>query len=64
MHALARILPFAIHESAEPQPSRPPREINDDVPRELGDPWDVFVPEDDYEPLPENGDFWTEQDAA
>lgn len=65
MNPHARILPFAIHESTNPRPRRPQREIDHDFPRELGDdPWDVFVPEDDYEPLPEIGDFWTEQDAA
>ncbi len=65
MNTHARILPFAIHEPTDSRPRRPPREIDDDFPRELGDdPWDVFVPEDDYEPLPQYGDFWTEQNAA
>ncbi|MBL9161122.1 MAG: hypothetical protein JNL18_00110 [Planctomycetaceae bacterium] len=26
--------------------------------------WDALLPDDDYEALPERGDFWTDQDAA
>ena len=27
------------------------------------DPWDVFIPDDDQrDPLPEHGDFWTHED--
>lgn len=26
--------------------------------------WDALLPEDDYEVLPERGDFWTDQEAA
>ena len=29
------------------------------------DPWEVFVPdEDQLDPLPESGDFWTDDDGA
>jgi hypothetical protein len=37
-----------------------PQELDDDSPLELDDEfWDALVPDDDYEPLPEYGDFWT-----
>ncbi len=26
--------------------------------------WDALIPDDDYEPQPEPGDFWTAEDAA
>ena len=40
-------------------------EFEDDMGVELDDEcWDALAPEDDYEPLPEPGDFWTEQEAA
>jgi hypothetical protein len=65
MNPHAEILPSPVRDPEPVPPAEPQREIDDDFPRELGDdPWDVFVPEDDYEPLPEYGDFWTEQDAA
>ena len=65
MNPRAEILPFPFRDPDNARPAGPEREIDDEFPRELGDdPWDVFVPEDDYEPLPENGDFWTDQDAA
>jgi len=36
-------------------------EIDDDTPLEFDvDYWDALIPDDDYEPLPEPGDFWTE----
>jgi hypothetical protein len=42
--------------------SRPDQEeIDDDSPLELDDDyWDALIPDDDYEPLPEYGDFWTD----
>lgn len=40
-----------------------PDEIDDDVPLELDDEyWEALSPDDDYEPLPEPGDFWTDAD--
>jgi hypothetical protein len=37
----------------------------DEAELELDDEcFDVLAWDDDYEPLPEPGDFWTEQDAA
>ena len=48
-----------------PSPGRSEPEIDSDFPVEIDDDaWDAFLPDDDYEPLPEYGDFWTEQDAA
>ena len=36
---------------------------DEDFPLELdGDDWDPFAADDDYEPQPEYGDFWTEVD--
>lgn len=41
-----------------------PEEEFDDEPVELDDEcWDVLAADDDYEPLPEPGDFWTEEAA-
>ena len=63
----ADLLPFGPLPPREvPDDSPPlPHEIDDDCPRELGEePWDALIPEDDYEPLPEYGDFWPERDAA
>jgi hypothetical protein len=38
-------------------------EIDADWPLELDtDYWDALLPDDDYEPCPEPGDFWTEAD--
>jgi len=38
-------------------------EIDDDAPLELdSDYWDALLPDDDYEPLPEYGDFWIDDD--
>lgn len=28
------------------------------------DQWDALIPDDDYEPMPEYGDFWDARDAA
>lgn len=37
------------------------QEIDDDAPLELDDEyWEAFIPDDDYEPWPEFGDFWTD----
>ena len=37
-----------------------PQELDDDAPLELDDEyWEALIPDDDYEPLPEYGDFWT-----
>ncbi len=40
-----------------------PEGVDDDTPLELDDEsWEALIPDDDYEPLPEQGDFWTEDD--
>jgi hypothetical protein len=42
-----------------------PEEIDDDWSLELDDEyWDALLLDDDYEPDPEYGDFWPDQDAA
>jgi hypothetical protein len=47
----------------EPEYRPEPHEIDDDSPLELDDDyWDVLLPDDDYEPLPEYGDFWANED--
>lgn len=28
------------------------------------DQWEALIPEDDYEPMPEYGDFWGDRDVA
>lgn len=48
----------------EPQRGPEPEEIDDDAPLELDDDyWDALLPDDDYEPFPEYGDFWTDVDG-
>lgn len=47
------------------RPGVPPELDDDDSELELelaDDFWDALAPDDDYEPSPEPGDFWTEQD--
>jgi hypothetical protein len=45
----------------EPAYRPQPQEIDDDTPLELDDEyWEALAPDDDYEPFPEQGDFWTE----
>jgi hypothetical protein len=45
------------------EPPYEPDELDDDAPLELDDEyWEAFVPDDDYEPLPDHGDFWTNDD--
>lgn len=45
------------------EPELDPELDDDEV--ELDDQcWDALAVDDDYEPLPEPGDFWTDQDAA
>jgi hypothetical protein len=64
---LADLLPFGPLPPREVPDDAPPLRdvIDDDFPLELDeDYWNALLPEDDYEPLPEYGDFWTEQDAA
>ena len=40
-------------------------EVDDETLLELDEAyWEALLPDDDYEPLPEQGDFWTDQDAA
>ena len=55
------------HPNGEPEvpKSDVPDEFDDDWPLELGDDvFDALTPDDDYEPTPDPGDFWPEQDAA
>ena len=35
---------------------------SDDEPKLDDDLLDAFLPDDEYEPLPESGDFWIEKD--
>ena len=61
------LLPFGPLEPENPPKKSPPfpREIDDSWPLEIDDEdLDALIPDDDYEPLPEYGDFWTERDAA
>ncbi len=61
------VLPFGPPEPEKTPKKRPPwpREIDDSWPLELDDEeLDALIPEDDYEPLPEFGDFWGDRDAA
>lgn len=53
------------HPEAAPEDRPPlPQEIDDDYPLELdAEYWDALIPEDEYEPLPEFGDFWTDRAA-
>lgn len=40
-------------------------EVDDETLLELDEEyWEALIPDDDYEPTPEEGDFWTDQDAA
>lgn len=40
-------------------------ECDDEALLELNDEyWEALLPDDDYEVLPERGDFWTDQEAA
>jgi hypothetical protein len=46
-------------------PDELPGEFDDDWPLELGDDvFDAFTLDDDYEPTPDPGDFWPDQDAS
>ena len=68
------ILPFSPTDSAHDEPRETPDplllhptfdEVDDDTLLELDEEyWEALLPDDDYEPLPEQGDFWTDQDAA
>jgi hypothetical protein len=41
-----------------------PQEFDDEWPLEFdAEHWDFLVPDDDYEPAPEYGDFWPERSA-
>ena len=50
----------------DPTTPEPPPELDDETPLELDDDefWQAIAPDDDYEPVPEPGDFWTEFDVA
>ena len=42
-----------------------PEELDDDRSLELDDEyWEALLLDDDYEPQPDDGDFWIDQDAA
>jgi hypothetical protein len=48
----------------EPTYGSDPEEIDDDAPFEFdAEYWDALLPDNDYEPLPEYGDFWPPDDA-
>ena len=58
-----RNLPVQPDDTLEVDPDA--AEFDDDSTLEIDDAiWDALAPDDDYEPLPEAGDFWTDQDAA
>lgn len=45
----------------EPAYRPDPHDIDDDTPLELDDDyWEALLPDDDYEPYPAPGDFWTD----
>jgi hypothetical protein len=45
------------------EPEFVPDSIDGDAPLELDERyWDALIPEDDYEPAPERGDFWIADD--
>jgi hypothetical protein len=47
----------------EPDDRLAPDEIDGDTPLELdSDYWDALLPDDDYEPFPEHGDFWPDDE--
>lgn len=68
------ILPFPPNVSSDEVPHAAPDplllhptfdEVDDDTLLELDEEyWEALLPDDDYEPTPEEGDFWTDQDAA
>ncbi len=67
MNLHADLLPFGPLEPEKSPEKReiPPREIDDSWPLEIDDQdLDALIPDDDYEPLPEYGDFWPDRDAA
>ncbi|MBA3480301.1 MAG: hypothetical protein H0T51_00665 [Pirellulales bacterium] len=45
------------------EPGLEPDDVDYDTPLEFDDEyWEALVPDDDYEPVPEDGDFWLEED--
>jgi hypothetical protein len=70
-HAPIRIFfaPFDQHDAAwpedDPDDGEPDLdEVDDDWLLQFNEYWDALLPDDDYEPLPDPGDFWPDQDAA
>jgi hypothetical protein len=44
------------------EPGFEPDDIDGDTPLELDDEyWEALIPDDDYEPHPDPGDFWTDE---
>ena len=48
-------LPDRSHDNRCDDPDHTPLEFDDG-------PWEAFLPDDHFEPLPEPGDFWIERD--
>jgi hypothetical protein len=45
------------------EPGFEPDDVDYDTPLEFDDEyWEALVPDDDYEPQPDYGDFWPEED--
>ena len=45
------------------EPGFEPDDVDYDTPLEFDDEyWEALVPDDDYEPQPDHGDFWPEED--
>jgi hypothetical protein len=65
-----QIIPFEPPAETDEAPLRSPlhptfEECDDDSLLELGDDyWEALIPDDDYETLPEEGDFWIDHEAA
>lgn len=63
------VIPFAANPDDDSRPELVLHptfdECDDETLLELNDEyWDALIPDDDYEPLPERGDFWIDGDAA
>jgi hypothetical protein len=59
--AMNKRRPFPRHVDARTPPEA---EVEASAPDIDDECWDVLVPDDDYEPIPEPGDFWTDQDPT
>jgi hypothetical protein len=46
------------------EPGFDPEDVDYDTPLEFDDEyWEALVPDDDYEPTPEYGDFWPDEES-